>query len=123
MKVYPQFHAEVEQAVEKAKRQAGQEVAAERGKLTERQAFALARARAAILGRDAIGATDEETAEKREAIIETLSAPYDLDDKTLDPVNAHDVNRLTINMLRNGAEATKRPDPPLGGLYTKLEEV
>lgn len=113
LKVYPKFHAEVEQAIEKAKRQAGQEAAAERGELTERQAFALARARAAILGQDAIGATDEETAEKREAIIEALSAPYDLDDETLDPVNAHDVDRLTINILRNGAEATKRPDPTL----------
>ena len=113
LKVYPQFHAEVEQTIERAKCQAGQEAAADRGDLTERQAFTLARARAAMLSQDAIGATDEETAEKREAIIEALSARYILDDETLDPTNATDVDRLTINILRNGAEATKRPEPTL----------
>lgn len=42
------------------------EAAAERRELTTRQAFALARARAAILRKGAIGASDAETAEKRE---------------------------------------------------------
>ncbi|WP_165802822.1 site-specific integrase [Pelagivirga sediminicola] len=104
---YPKFHAVVEREIAKANEQAGGAVAADRGELTEHEAYPVARARAEYLASRASGRMG------REAIIEAIASQYEMEPDTLDPIGATDVDRLTINILRNGVEATKRPVPTL----------
>ncbi|MCO8143663.1 hypothetical protein NHN26_00365 [Rhodovulum tesquicola] len=104
---YPRFHAEVEREIAKALHQVEHGEAADRGKATEREAYQVALARAAELAPDGTAWIT------REAIIERIASRYRQDPETLDPIGATDVDRLTINLVRNGERATARPEPTL----------
>ncbi|MBK1635849.1 tyrosine-type recombinase/integrase [Rhodovulum adriaticum] len=104
---YPRFHAEVEREIAKALQQVEHGEAADRGEATEREAYQVALARATEL---APQGTDWIT---REAIIDRIVSRYRQDPETLDPIGATDVDRLTINLVRNGGIATARPEPTL----------
>ncbi len=104
---YPSVHVSVERQIAEAARTGTTKAAAARGELTEREVYEVALARAVEL---APQGTDWGT---REAIVESLSQPYTQDKRTRDPAGASALDRLTINLVRNGPAAVKHPSPTL----------
>ncbi|WP_415183261.1 tyrosine-type recombinase/integrase [Phaeovulum sp.] len=98
---YPRFHAQVEKEIADAIQGGAQSVAADRGDLTERQAFEVALARAASL------APEGTRWIIRDAAAEAIAVQYPRDPETLDPIGATAVDRHTINLLRGGPAAPR----------------
>lgn len=108
LKAYPQFHAEVEREIAKALATLEQGSAADRGDVTEREAYKVALARVEEMRASKLPAA------VREAIIEEIVNRYSVaHDSHDEPENATAVDRHTINILRNGADRSKRPEPTL----------
>jgi len=108
---YPRFHALVEQEIANALQDGAQSWAADRGLLTERQAYEEALARAAAL------APDGTPWLHRDAAAETIASRYPRDLETQEPIGATAVDRHTINALRGSDTA-----PPAAPEWT-LEDA
>ncbi|WP_417601070.1 hypothetical protein [Pararhodobacter oceanensis] len=107
LKAYASFHASVEREIEKAKSSTKFGIAAQRGELTGYEVYELARTRAAEL---APSGTDWGT---REAVVASIAGQYIVDPATGNPDNATELDRQTINIVRNGPEIIRRPMPTL----------
>lgn len=103
---YPRFHAQIEQQIAKALQGGAQSVAADRGELTERQAYEVAQERAATL------APEGTRWPHRDGAVEAIAAQYPRDPETQDPIGATAVDRYTINALRSSGGATAAPTSP-----------
>lgn len=102
---YPAFHASVERQIKDADRKIALGQAADRGALTDKEAFRVAAERVSDMALEGVPWL------VRQELADHFLEKYDRDPDTLDPVGVSDVDRHYVNIVRNGAEALPEPSP------------
>jgi len=105
LRAYPQYHAEVEREIDRARQRQSMAEAASSADASEREAYAEALRRRADL--------IEAGATKADLVLtgETMMERYPQDE--YEPVGVPPVDRYTINLLRLGPDRIKTPEPTL----------